>query len=72
MDELGDNLVRLSDLELTWGSDRDAVLRERAQQAPVAVDAGDRSAKTMGSSHEGAMGPSSVAAGMVDRDPGGT
>lgn len=42
VDELGDNLVRLNDLELTWGSDRDAVLGERVQQAPVAGRAGDR------------------------------
>ena len=66
MDELDDDLVHLNDLDLTWGFDLDAVLQERAQQAPAADDAGDGTAETMDSSQGGAVDPSSAPAGRAE------
>ena len=41
-DELIDDLAHMNDLDLTWGFDLDAFLRERAQQAPDVGEAGGR------------------------------
>ena len=41
MDEQDEGLARLTDLDVTWGFDLHAFLRERSQEAPVAGDARD-------------------------------
>ena len=53
VDELGDDLAHLNNLDLTWGFDLDAFLPERGQQAPAAGDAGHGKAETTGSSRGG-------------------
>ena len=45
-DELIDDLAHMNDLDLTWGFDLDAFLRERAQQAPAARGVGEWTAQT--------------------------
>ena len=66
VDELDDGLARLNDLDVTWGFDLDAFLQEGAQQAPAAGDAGDGTAKTMGSPRGGAVDASSAPAGRAE------
>ena len=41
MDEQDEGLARLADLDVTWGCDLHAFLRERSQETPAAGDAGD-------------------------------
>ena len=41
MDEQDKGLARLTDLDVTWGFDLHAFLRERSQETPAAGDAGD-------------------------------
>ena len=41
MDEQDRGLARLTDLDVTWGFDLHAFLRERSQETPAAGDAGD-------------------------------
>ena len=50
VDKLDDDLAHLNNLDVTWGFDLDVFLRERRQQVPAAVDAGDGKAETIGSS----------------------
>ena len=45
-DELDDDMAQLDDLNVTWGFDLDAFLRERAQQAPAARGVGEWTAQT--------------------------
>ena len=44
MDEQDEGLARLTDLDVTWGFDMHAFLRERSQETPAAGDAGDLNA----------------------------
>ena len=60
--ELDDSLAHLNDLDVTWRFDMDAVLQERAQQAPAAGDADDGTAEMMDSSQGGAVDASSARA----------
>ena len=64
--ELDDGLARLNDLDVTWGFHLDAVLQERAQQAPAAGDADDGTAETIGSPQGGAVDASSAPAGRAE------
>ena len=41
MDEKDEGLARLTDLDVTWGFDLHAFLRERSKETPAAGDAGD-------------------------------
>ena len=41
MDEQNEGLARLTDLDVTWGFDLHAFLRDRSLEAPAADDAGD-------------------------------
>eukprot|EP00904_Undaria_pinnatifida_P004473 jgi/Undpi1/14026/HiC_scaffold_9.g03677.m1 len=41
MDEQDEGLARLTDLDVTWGFDLHAFLRDRSQETPAASDAGD-------------------------------
>ena len=41
VDEQDEGLARLTDLDVTWGFDLHALLRERSQETPAAGDAGD-------------------------------
>ena len=66
MDEEDEGLARLTDLDVTWGFDLHAFLRERSQEAPVAGDAGDGTAGTMDSSQSGAVDASSVPEGRAE------
>ena len=66
MDEQDEGLARLTDLDVTWGLDLHAFLRERSQEAPVAGDAGDGTAETMDSSQGGAVDASLVPAGRAE------
>lgn len=66
IDELGDDLVHLDGLDVTWGFDMDVVLQERAQQVPAGGDAGDGTAETIGPSQGSAVDASSALAGRVE------
>ena len=66
MDEQDEGLARLNDLDVTWGFDLHAFLRERSQKAPVAGDTCDGTAETMDSSEGGAVDASSVPAGRAE------
>ena len=70
MDEQGEGLDRLADLDVTWGFDLHAFLRERSQETPAAGDAGNETVETMDSSQGGAMDASSVLAGRAESDSG--
>ena len=67
-DELIDDLAHMNDLDLTWGFDLDAFLRERAQQAPDVGEAGGRTLETIGSSQGGAVDVSSAPAGRAETE----
>ena len=70
MVEQDEYLARLTDLDVTWGfdlHDLHAFLRERSQETPVAVDAGDGTAEMMGSSQGGEVDASSVPTGRAER-----
>ena len=41
MDEKDEDVARLTDLDVRWGFDLTAALRERSQETPAAGDAGD-------------------------------
>ena len=66
MDEQDEGLDRLTDLDVTWGVDLHAFLRERSQDTPAAGDAGDGTAETMDSAQGGAVDTSSVPAGRAE------
>ena len=52
MDEQDAGLARLIDLDVTWGFDLHAFLRERSQETPATGDAGDLQACLQGRSQE--------------------
>ena len=66
MDERDEGLDRLTDLDVTWGFDLPAFLRERSQETPAAGDASDETVETMESSKGGTMDASSVPAGRAE------
>ena len=68
VDEVDDDLAHLNDLDVTWGLDSDAFLQERAQQAPAAGDATDRTAETIDSSQGDAVDSSSAPTGRAEAD----
>ena len=66
MDEQGEGLDRLADLDVTWGFDLHAFLRERSQETPAAGDAGNETVETMDSSQGVAVDASSVPVGRAE------
>ena len=66
VDERDDGLDRLNNLDVAWGFDLHAFLRERSQEIPAAGDAGDGAAETMDSSQGGAVDASPVPAGRAE------
>ena len=60
MDGQDEGLARLTDLDVTWGFDLHAFVRDRSQEASVAGDAGDVTAETVDSSQGGAVDASLV------------
>ena len=66
VEEQDGGLDRLNDLDVTWGFDLHAFLRERSQETPAAGDAGDGTAETIDSSQGGAVDASSVPEGRVE------
>lgn len=49
VDEQGDGLAHLNDLDVTWGFDVDAFRQEREQRVPAASEAGNEAPETVGS-----------------------
>ena len=66
MDKQYEGLDPLVDLDLTWGFDLHAFLRERSQETPAAGDAGDEAVETMDSSQGGAVDAYSVPTGRAE------
>ena len=66
MDEEDEGQDRLTDLDVTWGLDLHAFLRERSLETSAAGDASDGIVETMGSCQEGTMDASSVPPGRVE------
>ena len=66
MDEQDEDLGRLIALDVTWGFDLHALLRERSRETPAADDAGDETVEKMDSFQGGTMDASSVPAGRVE------
>ena len=64
-DELDDGLARLKHIDVTWGTDLDAVLQKHAQQVPAAGDDRDGTTETMSSSRGGAVDASSGPVGRA-------
>ena len=66
MDEQDEGLDRLTELDVTWGFDLHAFLRERSQETPAAGDASDGTVERMDSSQGSTMDASSVPAGRAE------
>ena len=47
VDELDDGLAHVNGLDMAWGFNLDAFLEKRAQQAPAAGEAGDRTSQRL-------------------------